>query len=144
MTRSVPRLREARAGVTPGGDRNGQRNAEIQVGSLATSRARSASWSHTDFRRSISMTTDLPSTRLRTPAVAAGLALAATATTLIGTTVDTAYAAAAHNEQVVLVNGTNAQADAKSMINGTAQVSSADGRYVVFSTAAALVAQDTN
>jgi Tol biopolymer transport system component len=30
------------------------------------------------------------------------------------------------------------------MINGTAQVSSTDGRYVVFSTAAALVPQDTN
>jgi Tol biopolymer transport system component len=83
-----------------------------------------------------------PSTRLRTPAVAAGLALAATATTLIGTA--PAYAASSHNEQVVLVDGTNAQADAKSAINGTAQVSSYDGRYVVFSTAAALVPQDTN
>lgn len=78
-------------------------------------------------------------TRLRTPAVAAGLALAATAGL-----VATAYAAAPHNEQVVLVNETNAQADAKSMINGTAQVSSADGRFVVFSTAASLVPQDTN
>ena len=89
------------------------------------------------------MTTDRPSTRLRTPAVAAGLALAASAITLIGA-VEPAYAAAPHNEQVVLVNGTNAQADAKSMSNGTAQVSSADGRFVVFSTAAALVPQDTN
>jgi Tol biopolymer transport system component len=88
------------------------------------------------------MTAYLPSTRLRTPAVAAGLALAATATTLIGTT--PAYAASAHNEQVVLVNGTNAQADAKSMANGTAQVSSADGRFIVFSTPAALVPEDTN
>lgn len=89
------------------------------------------------------MTTHHRSTRLRTPAVAAGLALAAAATTLIGT-VDGAYAAASHNEQVVLVNGTDAQADAKSMSNGTAQVASADGRFVVFSTAAALVPQDTN
>lgn len=82
-------------------------------------------------------------TRLRTPAVAAGLALVATATLGLGG-LSPAYAAAPHNEQVVLVNETNAQADAKSMINGTAQVSSADGRYVVFSTAAALVPQDTN
>jgi Tol biopolymer transport system component len=89
------------------------------------------------------MTSHHPSTRLRTPAVAACLALAASATTLIGV-VGPAYAAAPHNEQVVLVNGTNAQADAKSMSNGTAQVSSADGRFVVFSTAAALVPQDTN
>jgi Tol biopolymer transport system component len=81
-------------------------------------------------------------TRLRTPAVAAGLVLAATATSLLGSA--PAYAASPHNEQVVLANGTNAQADAKSMINGTAQVSSTDGRYVVFSTAAALVPQDTN
>jgi len=88
------------------------------------------------------MTHRHPSTRLRTPAVAAGIALAATATTLTGTT--PAYAAGSHNEQVVLVNGTNAQADAKSMINGTAQVSSYDGRFVVFSTAAALVPKDTN
>jgi Tol biopolymer transport system component len=83
-----------------------------------------------------------PSTRLRTPVVTAGLALAVTATSLLGTA--PAYAAGSHNEQVVLVNGTNAQADAKSAINGTAQVSSADGRYVVFSTAAALVPRDTN
>jgi Tol biopolymer transport system component len=84
-----------------------------------------------------------PRTRLRTPAVAAGLVLAATATTF-GSTLAPAYAASPHNEQVVLVDGTNAQADAKSMINGTAQVSSYDGRYIVFSTAAALVPEDTN
>jgi Tol biopolymer transport system component len=83
-------------------------------------------------------------TRLRTPAVAAGLVLAATATSLIASTLSPAYAAGSHNEQVVLVNGTNAQADGKSMTNGTAQVSSYDGRYVVFSTEAALVAEDTN
>jgi Tol biopolymer transport system component len=89
------------------------------------------------------MTTPHHNLRLRTPAVAAGFALAASAA-LLGTTVTPAHAAAPRNEQVVLVNGTNAQADAKSMINGTAQVSSADGRFVVFSTAAALVPQDTN
>ena len=83
-----------------------------------------------------------PGTRLRTPAVAAGLVLAVTASSLLGSA--PAYAVSGHNEQVVLVDGTNAQADAKSMINGTAQVSSADGRYVVFSTAAALVPEDTN
>jgi len=89
------------------------------------------------------MTNQPPSTRLRTPAVAAGLAIAASAT-LIASTVAPGYAAGAHNEQVVLVNGTNAQADGKSMTNGTAQVSSADGRYVVFSSEAPLVPEDTN
>ena len=88
------------------------------------------------------MSTSHPSRRLRTPAVAAGLALT-TSAVLIGAG-PAAYAAAPHNEQVVLVNETGAQADAKSMINGTAQVSSADGRFVVFSTAAALVPRDTN
>jgi Tol biopolymer transport system component len=89
------------------------------------------------------MSHPLSRTRLRTPAVAADLVLAATATTL-GATLAPAYAASPHNEQVVLVDTTNTQADAKSMINGTAQVSSYDGRYVVFSTAAALVPEDTN
>ena len=79
--------------------------------------------------------------RLRTPAVAAGLALAASATLAC---VTSAYAAAPHNEQVVLVNDTDAQADAKSAINGTAQVASYDGTSVVFSTTAALVPEDTN
>jgi Tol biopolymer transport system component len=92
------------------------------------------------------MTSHHTSGRLRTPAVAAGLALATSAalagTTVLGST--PAYAAGPHNEQVVLVNGTNAEADAKSMISGTGQVSSADGRFVVFSTAAPLVPQDTN
>ena len=88
------------------------------------------------------MTTPRPVTRLRTPAAAAGLALT-TSALLIGAG-PAAYAAAPHNEQVVLVNQTDAQADAKSMTNGTAQVSSADGRFVVFSTAAALVPEDTN
>jgi Tol biopolymer transport system component len=88
------------------------------------------------------MTPSHPVRRLRNPAVAAGLALT-TSAVLIGAG-PAAYAAVPHNEQVVLVNETGAQADAKSMINGTAQVSSADGRFVVFSTAAALVPQDTN
>jgi Tol biopolymer transport system component len=87
------------------------------------------------------MNTHHPHSRLRTQAVA-GLALT-TSAVLVGAG-PAAYAAAPHNEQVVVVNGTEAQADAKSMINGTAQVSSADGRFVVFSTAAALVPQDTN
>jgi Tol biopolymer transport system component len=69
------------------------------------------------------------------------IALALAAVSLAGAS----YAAApAHNEQVVLVNGTNAQADAKSAISGTGQVASYDGRFVVFSTAAPLVAIDTN
>ena len=78
---------------------------------------------------------------LRRSAVAVGgLALAATAATLT-----TAHAGtASHNEQVVLVNENGAQADAKSAINGTAQVTSHTGDYVVFSTAAALVPEDDN
>lgn len=50
----------------------------------------------------------------------------------------------AHNEQVVLANETNAQADGKSAVSGTGQVTSYDGRFVVFSTAVPLVAIDTN
>ena len=77
--------------------------------------------------------------RLRRSAAAAGLALAALATT------GPAYAGIpAHNEQVVLINETNAQVDAKSAISGTGQVASYDGRFVVFSTTAPLVAIDTN
>jgi Tol biopolymer transport system component len=77
--------------------------------------------------------------RLRRPVAAAGLALAALAVT------GPSYAGIpAHNEQVVLVNETNAQVDAKSAISGTGQVASYDGRFVVFSTAAPLVATDTN
>jgi Tol biopolymer transport system component len=77
--------------------------------------------------------------RLRRPVAAAGLALVALAVT------GPSYAGLpAHNEQVVLINETNAQADAKSAISGTGQVASYDGRFVVFSTGAPLVAADTN
>jgi WD40-like Beta Propeller Repeat len=55
-----------------------------------------------------------------------------------------AFAGPAHNEQVVLVNGSDKQPAKKSHINGTAAVASADGRYVVFSTDARLVPADTN
>jgi Tol biopolymer transport system component len=48
------------------------------------------------------------------------------------------------NEQVALVNETGKQLPNKSHINGTAAVASADGRYVVFSSDAALVSSDTN
>jgi len=72
---------------------------------------------------------------------AAGLALAALALTTVG---PANAVTAPHNEQVVLVNGTDAQADAKSAISGTGQVASYDGRFVVFSTAAALVPEDGN
>ena len=79
-------------------------------------------------------------------------ALAGTVAGLVATGLATGLAAASpahaagipHNEQVVLVNDTNAQADAKSAINGTAQVASYDGSYVVFSTQASLVPQDKN
>jgi TolB protein len=77
--------------------------------------------------------------RARRPIAGLAVALAVLATT------GTAFAVApAHNEQVVLVNETNAQVDAKSAINGTAQVASYDGRFVVFSTAAKLVPWDKN
>jgi Tol biopolymer transport system component len=52
--------------------------------------------------------------------------------------------AAAHNDQVALTDGTGKQLPFKSHINGTAPVTSADGRYVVFSTDAALAPTDTN
>jgi Tol biopolymer transport system component len=67
--------------------------------------------------------------------VVAGLALPAAEATSV---------AAARNEQVALVDQTAEQLPAKSHINGTAAVASADGRYVVFSTDAALVASDSN
>jgi hypothetical protein len=77
--------------------------------------------------------------RARRPIAGLAVALAVLATT------GTAFAVApAHNEQVVLVNETNAQVDAKSAINGTAQVASYDGRFAVFSTAAKLVPWDKN
>lgn len=77
--------------------------------------------------------------RIRRPIAGLPVALA------VLVTMGTASAAVpAHNEQVVLVNQTNAQVDAKSAINGTAQVSSYDGRLVVFSTAAKLVPWDKN
>jgi Tol biopolymer transport system component len=82
--------------------------------------------------------------RVRRPGVVAGLALAAVAATGLAATGSAYAVSTARNEQVVLANGTNAQADAKSAINGTAQVSSYDGRFVVFSTAAPLVPQDRN
>lgn len=84
------------------------------------------------------MTTQHHLARLR-PAAVAGLALAAAAVLAAP-----AYAATHGNRQVVLVNVTDAQADAKSAINGTAQVASFDGTSVVFSTTAALVPEDTN
>ena len=75
----------------------------------------------------------------------AGAALAVLATAGLALTAGPAYAVATpHNEQVALVNGTGAQADAKSAISGTGQVASYDGRFVVFSTAAPLVRQDRN
>jgi hypothetical protein len=82
--------------------------------------------------------------RLRRPAAAAGLALAALTLGAVAGTGPSYAGSPAHNEQVVLVNETNAQADAKSAISGTGQVASYDGRFVVFSTAAPLVAIDTN
>ena len=48
------------------------------------------------------------------------------------------------NEQVALANETGVQPEHKSHLNGTAQVASHDGQFVVFSTDAALVPGDTN
>jgi hypothetical protein len=74
--------------------------------------------------------------------VAGGLALAAVAAFAPQAT---AGDLGPHNEQVALVNETNAQpAETKSHINGTAQVASYNGGYVVFSTPAALVPWDDN
>lgn len=73
--------------------------------------------------------------------VIAGLAVAALALPIQPAV---ALASPAHNEQVALVNGSDKQLAKKSHLNGTAAVASADGRYVVFSTAAKLVPSDTN
>jgi Tol biopolymer transport system component len=81
--------------------------------------------------------------RLRRP-VAAAPALITLALAALSVPGPSYAAGAAHNEQVVLANQTNAQTDAKSAISGTGQVASYDGRFVVFSTAAPLVATDTN
>ena len=88
----------------------------------------------------------MSSTHRRSFAVlSGGLALAALALPMQAALQPAAAALTpAHNEQVALVNGTDKQLLAKSHINGTAAVSSADGRYVVFSTDAALVPADKN
>lgn len=48
------------------------------------------------------------------------------------------------NQQVALANGSDAQLPYESHLNGTAQVTSHDGRYVVFATDAPLVPWDDN
>ncbi len=76
----------------------------------------------------------------RRAGTAAGIALAA-----LAVAVPAALAGGtAHNEQVVLSDGTDAQHAISSDVSGAGQVISADGRYVVFSTAAPLVAADKN
>ncbi len=88
------------------------------------------------------MTASTPSSRrLARTALATGVALTS-AVTLLGTAAQARPPA--HNEQVVLHNETDKQPDAKSSLNGTAQVTSHDGSFVVFSTTAALVPWDTN
>jgi Tol biopolymer transport system component len=86
---------------------------------------------------------NMHSNRLRSTAVVAGLATL-TLTTTLAATAAAANAAQPHNEQVALVNGTGDQLEFKSRLNGTAPVASHDGRFVVFSTDAPLVAEDTN
>lgn len=84
---------------------------------------------------------------LRRPAVlAGGLALAAVTATAPFAAAGETGPTGPHNEQVALVTETGAQpgGTTKSKINGTAQVSSYNGGYVVFSTDAALVPWDDN
>ncbi len=84
-------------------------------------------------------------TLARPASLAVGLALAAVTATAPFATAGETDPTGPSNEQVALVNETNAQpAETKSRINGTAQVASYSGSYVVFSTDAALVAWDDN
>ena len=87
-------------------------------------------------------------TRSRTSLLLAGLSTTAVLGTTPATAADDAGVAAAgvtgSNQLVALRDADGAQATSKSRINGSATVASADGRYVVFSTAAALVPEDTN
>lgn len=82
-------------------------------------------------------------TTTRFTPVAAGLALAALGTVLVPAAAEEAAPAGA-NQLVALHDVDGSQAADKSYINGSAQVASEDGRYVVFSTTSALVAEDTN
>ncbi len=79
-------------------------------------------------------------THRRTATSATGLALAALAATIPAAVAG----GTAHIEQVVVTDGTEEQHAISSDVSGAGQVISADGRYVVFSTAAPLVASDRN
>ncbi len=79
----------------------------------------------------------------RTTLAAAGLALLATTVSSPATATAT-VAPGGGNEHVALYNKSGRQADFASELNGTAQVTSHNGRFVVFSTAAPLVPSDTN
>ena len=79
-------------------------------------------------------------THRRTTVTATGLALAALAATVPAA----AAAGTAHHDQVALTDGTDEQHAISSDISGAGQVVSANGRFVVFSTAAPLVAADDN
>ncbi len=79
-------------------------------------------------------------THRRTAVTAAGLAVAALAATIPAAMAGVT----AHIEQVALTDGTEEQHAISSDVSGAGQVISADGRYVVFSTAAPLVAADDN
>ena len=87
-----------------------------------------------------------PHRRLASVLAAGGLAMAAVVATTTAATAGEDEHPHPHVEQVALVNETGAQPPApfKSHINGTAQVTSANGGLVVFSTDAALVPWDTN
>lgn len=82
-----------------------------------------------------------PNRRLASVLAAGGLALASVTAT---TTAAIAHEGGPHVEQVALADGTDEQLPFKSKLNGTAQVTSATGSHVVFSTDAALVPEDTN
>ena len=74
----------------------------------------------------------------------AGLAASAVTPVLASAATTGTGDATPHNTQVALVNGTDAQPASSSALNGTAQVTSHDGQFVVFSTVAALTLQDGN
>ncbi len=86
-----------------------------------------------------------PSGPRRTQAVLAGFATFSLSAVAVTAGATAAHAAQPpHNEQVALVDGTDAQLEFNGAASSTGQTASHDGRYVVFSTDAPQVAEDTN
>lgn len=82
----------------------------------------------------------------RSPLLRRGLTAGLAVLTVLGGGGAAAVATAAPSErnEIVSLHDDEAQARQKSYINGSATVASADGRYIAFSTAAALVGHDRN